>query len=57
MDNISKVKSFARLVCHCCLVTRPDTHNIDVHQKESSILFLGYQKAILFLSVNVIFEK
>ena len=33
------------LVCHCCFVPKPDMHNVDVYQKETSILFLGYQKA------------
>ena len=34
-----------RLVCHCCFVPKLDMHNIGVYQKESSILYLGYQKA------------
>ena len=52
-------------------VPKPDMHNLDVYQKESSILFLEYQKAsdvsaypeyhflylIFVLKFNVIFEK
>ena len=33
------------LVCHCYHVPKPDMHNADVYQIESSILFLEYQQA------------